>query len=102
MLFEQFGKLEAEAKKLLASAEPGPLVLPAYEHVLRCSHTFNVLQARGVISQTERAQYIARIRELARACAETYLASRERLGFPMLAGADRALFSTDTTGGAHV
>jgi glycyl-tRNA synthetase alpha chain len=95
-LFAAFGAHEAEAKALLSAAVPGPLVLPAYEHVLRCSHTFNVLQARGVISQTERAAYIGRIRELARACAETYLASREKLGFPMLTGPERALFVPDT------
>ena len=84
--------IELEAKRLLAVEEPGPLVLPAYEHTLKCSHWFNVLQARGVVSQTERAGYIARIRELARGCAETYLASRASRGFPMLTGADRALF----------
>ncbi len=95
-LVAQFDAFEAEAKALLACAEPCALVLPAYEHVLRCSHTFNVLQARGVISQTERAAYIARIRELARGCAESYLASRKALDFPMLTGADRALFAGAT------
>ncbi|OGQ16861.1 MAG: glycine--tRNA ligase subunit alpha, partial [Deltaproteobacteria bacterium RBG_16_71_12] len=91
-LLSQLGQFELEAKRLLAVEEPGPLVLPAYEHTLKCSHWFNVLQARGVVSQTERAGYIARIRELARGCAETYLASRASRGFPMLTGADRALF----------
>ncbi|HEY4222775.1 MAG TPA: glycine--tRNA ligase subunit alpha, partial [Myxococcota bacterium] len=93
-LFASFAANEAEAKQLLAVTDPGPLVLPAYEHVLKCSHTFNVLQARGVISQTERAGYIGRIRELARGCASTYLESRAARGFPMLSPADRALFST--------
>ena len=71
-----------------------PLVLPAYENTLKCSHAFNVLQARGVVSQTERAAYIARIRTLARGCAEHWLASRELKGFPMLTGPDRAHFVT--------
>jgi glycyl-tRNA synthetase alpha chain len=96
-LFAQFQAHEAEAKKLLSTSTPGPLVLPAYEQVLRCSHTFNVLQARGVISQTERAGYIGRIRELARACAETYLKSREARGFPMLSPDDRKLFAPETS-----
>ncbi len=92
VLLQQFGQLEAEAKRLLEMTDPGPLVLPAYEHTLKCSHWFNVLQARGVVSQTERAAYIGRIRDLARGCAESYLASRAARGFPMLTGADRALF----------
>ena len=60
-----------------------PLVLPAFEMVMKCSHTFNLLDARGVISVTERAAYIGRIRNLARAVAQSYFDSRERLGFPM-------------------
>jgi glycyl-tRNA synthetase alpha chain len=91
-LFRYFDDCEREAKRLLVVADPHPLVLPAYEHTLKCSHTFNVLQARGVISQTERAAYIARIRDLARGCAETYLQTRQNKGFPMLVGADRAHF----------
>jgi len=94
-LFRAFDDCEREAKRLLAVAEPHPLVLPAYENTLKCSHTFNVLQARGVISQTERAAYIARIRDLARGCAETYLQTRQNKGFPMLVGPDRAHFVTD-------
>jgi glycyl-tRNA synthetase alpha chain len=93
-LIASFNANEAEAKALLALTTP--LVLPAYEHVLKCSHAFNVLQARGVVSQTERAGYIGRIRELARACAESYLASRAARGFPMLSDADRALFLKST------
>jgi glycyl-tRNA synthetase alpha chain len=59
-------------------------VLPAYEMVLKCSHTFNLLDARGAISVTERAAYIGRVRNLARAIAQAYYESRERLGFPMV------------------
>jgi glycyl-tRNA synthetase alpha chain len=59
-------------------------VLPAYEFCLKCSHTFNLLDARGAISVTERTGYIARIRNLARACAEAYLAQREGMGFPLV------------------
>ena len=59
------------------------LALPAYEQVLKAAHTFNLLDARGAISVTERAAYIGRIRNLARAVAQAYLDSRARLGFPM-------------------
>jgi glycyl-tRNA synthetase alpha chain len=59
------------------------LALPAYEQVLKAAHTFNLLDARGAISVTERAAYIARIRNLARSVAASYLDSRARLGFPM-------------------
>jgi glycyl-tRNA synthetase alpha chain len=59
-------------------------VLPAYEMVLKASHTFNLLDARGAISVTERAAYISRVRNLAKAVAKAYYESRERLGFPML------------------
>ena len=58
-------------------------LLPAYEHVLKCAHSFNLLDARGAISVTERAAYIGRIRILARSVAQSYFDSRERLGFPM-------------------
>ena len=60
------------------------LPLPAYEMVLKCSHAFNLLDARGAISTTERAAYIGRVRQLARAVAQSYYESRERLGFPLL------------------
>ncbi len=80
MLFRHFTEYESEAKRLIAA----PCVLPAYEMVLRCSHTFNLLDARGVISVTERADYIDRVRVLARAVAKAYYESREKLGFPML------------------
>ncbi|HTO47086.1 MAG TPA: glycine--tRNA ligase subunit alpha [Burkholderiales bacterium] len=75
-----FGDYEREAKRLMAAG----LALPAYEMVMKCSHTFNLLDARGAISVTERAAYIGRVRALARAVAQAYLESRERLGFPML------------------
>jgi len=81
VLFDLFSKYENEAKRIL---EERSLVLPAYEYTLKCSHTFNLLDARGAISVTERTGYIARIRNLARRCAEGYLAQREAMGFPLL------------------
>jgi glycyl-tRNA synthetase alpha chain len=81
MLFRHFGEYEGEAKRLMEAKA----VLPAYEMVLRCSHTFNLLDARGAISTTERAAYIGRVRGLARAIAQAYYESRERLGFPLAA-----------------
>jgi glycyl-tRNA synthetase alpha chain len=80
MLFQHFGQFEAEAKRLMEAQ----CVLPAYEMVLQCSHSFNLLDARGAISTTERAAYIGRVRNLARAIAQAYHESREKLGFPML------------------
>ena len=80
ILFRHFGEFEIEATRLAGTQ----LVLPAYEMVLKCSHTFNLLDARGAISVTERAAYIARVRNLARAIAQAYYESRERLGFPMV------------------
>ena len=59
-------------------------VLPAYDYALKCSHAFNLLDARGAISVSERAAFIGRVRNLARACAKGYLEQREKLGFPML------------------
>jgi glycyl-tRNA synthetase alpha chain len=79
-LFEQFGFFESEAKRLLGAKLP----LPGYEMILKAAHTFNLLDARGAISVTERAAYIGRIRNLARAVATAYVESREALGFPML------------------
>ena len=80
LLFDLFKGFEAEAKRLIEAE----CVLPAYEMVLKCSHAFNLLDARGAISVTERAAYIGRVRALARAVAHAYYASREKLGFPML------------------
>jgi len=79
LLFKHFGDFEGEAKRLIEAQ----CVLPAYEMVLKASHTFNLLDARGAISVTERAAYIGRVRTLARAVAEAYYQSREKLGFPM-------------------
>jgi len=80
MLFNLFNQYEEEAKRALEHH----LVFPAYDYALKCSHTFNLLDARGAISVTERTGYIIRVRNLVRQCAAVYLAERERLGFPML------------------
>jgi len=80
LLFDFFKKFEQEARRLVDAQ----CVLPAYEMVLKSSHTFNLLEARGAISVTERAAYIGRVRALARAVAQAYYDSRERLGFPMV------------------
>ncbi|REJ33248.1 MAG: glycine--tRNA ligase subunit alpha [Bacillota bacterium] len=80
LLFELFDRFEAEAERVVQAG----LVLPAYDYVLKCSHTFNLLDARGAISVTERTKYIARVRRLARECASAYVAQREKLGFPLL------------------
>jgi glycyl-tRNA synthetase alpha chain len=79
-LFELFSFFEAEAKRLLEAK----LALPGYEMILKAAHTFNLLDARGAISVTERAAYIGRIRTLSRLVAQAYYDSREALGFPML------------------
>ncbi|MDB5968564.1 MAG: glyQ [Hydrocarboniphaga sp.] len=81
-LFERFNRAEAECTKLLALDVPLPL--PAYERTIQASHAFNLLDARGAISVTERQAYILRVRALARGCAEAYYAARAKLGFPML------------------
>ena len=80
ILLAEFNLFEAEATRLMDAQ----LALPAYENVLKCSHTFNLLDARGAISVTERAAYIGRIRALSRRVAQSYYDSRERLGFPMV------------------
>ena len=80
MLLALFNQYEAESKRVIGSG----LILPAYEYCLKCSHTFNLLDARGAISVTERTSYIGRIRNLARACAEGYLNQRRQKGFPLL------------------
>jgi glycyl-tRNA synthetase alpha chain len=81
--FRNFDTYETECKRLLARAK-GPLVLPAYELCMKASHQFNCLDARGAISVTERQRFIGRVRAMAKACAETYVQSRARLGFPLL------------------
>jgi glycyl-tRNA synthetase alpha chain len=80
-LFEQFAFFESEAKRLLLDEK---LALPGYEMILKAAHTFNLLDARGAISVTERNGYIGRIRILSRLVAQAYVESREALGFPML------------------
>ena len=80
ILFQHFGQFETEAKRLMEAQ----CVLPAYEMMLKCSHTFNLLDARGAISITERAATIGRVRALARLVAQAYFKSREALGFPLV------------------
>lgn len=80
MYRRHFEEKEAEANALIAAG----LVHPAYDAVIKCSHLFNVLEARGAISVTERTGYIKRVRQLARAVARAYVESREALGFPLL------------------
>ena len=80
MLFDLFDMYETEANRILEKN----LVLPAYDYVLKCSHTFNLLDARGAISVSERQGFIARVRQMARACAQAYVEQREKLGFPLL------------------
>ncbi len=80
MLFKLFDMYEHEALKVI---EKG-FILPAYDYVLKCSHTFNLLDARGAISVTERTGFIARVRNMARVCAQTYVDQRESMGYPLL------------------
>lgn len=80
MLFNLFAQYEKESMRLIEKR----LVLPAYDYCLKCSHTFNLLEARGAISVTERTNYIARVRNLARLTAEAYLQQREAMGYPLL------------------
>lgn len=80
MLFNMFNMFEKEALRII---EKG-YVLPAYDYVLKCSHTFNMLDARGAISVTERQGFIARVRNMARTCAQAYVEQREKMGFPLL------------------
>lgn len=79
LLFKLFALYEEEAKQLIERE----LVMPAVDYVLKCSHTFNLLDARGVIAVAERTRYIGRIRGLARQVAHLYLQQRESLGFPL-------------------
>ncbi len=80
MLFDLFEKYEKESHRLIGVG----LVLPAYDYCLKCSHTFNLLDARGAISVAERSRIIGRVRQMARLCAEGYLKQREAMGFPLL------------------
>ncbi|MGN1294601.1 glycine--tRNA ligase subunit alpha [Weissella soli] len=80
MLLRHFDEYEAEAKQLLAAG----LVHPAYDYILKSSHTFNLLDARGTVSVTERAKYLSRIRNMARQVARAFIDVRKELGFPLL------------------
>jgi len=80
LLFKLFDLYQQEAEQLMEKK----LVLPSYDYVLKCSHAFNLLDARGVISVTERTRYIRQVRGLARKVAQLYLEQREKLGFPLL------------------
>ena len=80
LLFDLFDKYEAEAVRVIGAGH----VHPAHDYVLKCSHTFNLLDARGAISVSQRTAFIGRVRKLARLCAEAYLAQRKALGYPML------------------
>ncbi len=80
MLFQLFEMYEKECLRLAEKQ----LVFPAYDFVLKCSHTFNLLDARSAISVTERAGYIGRVRTMSKLCAEGYVAQREKLGYPLL------------------
>ena len=83
LLLQNFNNFEAEARRLL-ELENASLILPAYEQVLKAGHTFNMLDARGAISVTERATYIGRIRNLSRIVAQKFVESREALGYPLI------------------
>ena len=89
MLFDQFSTYEKETHACLDAG----LVLPATDHVLKCSHTFNMLDARGVISVTERVSYIERVRRLAQRIARAYVEQREEMGHPLVG---RFSTATDT------
>jgi len=80
MMLQLFDMSEKECLRLVEKQ----LVYPAYDYVLKCSHSFNMLDARGAISVTERAHYIGRVRNLSKLCAELYVAQREKMGFPLL------------------
>ncbi|MEJ2183102.1 MAG: glycine--tRNA ligase subunit alpha [Nitrospirota bacterium] len=84
MLMERFVAYERECVRLNAEG----LVGPAYDYCLKCSHVFNLLDARGAISVTERTAFIARVRTMAKLCAEAYVRQREEMGFPLLRGKD--------------
>ncbi|MEM9007920.1 MAG: glycine--tRNA ligase subunit alpha [Cyanobacteria bacterium P01_F01_bin.86] len=85
LLFTLFTLYQKEAEQLMDKG----LVLPSYDYVLKCSHTFNLLDARGVISVTERTRYIRQVRALARRVAQLYLEQREAMGFPLLEAAQQ-------------
>jgi len=85
MLFKLFNFYEQEATRLIEK----DLTLPAYDYILKCSHTFNLLDARGAISVSERTGYISRVRNLSRFCAEKFIQQREKMGFPLIEKAQK-------------
>lgn len=87
LLFRQFDDYEAEAQRLLDQG----LVHPAYDYILKSSHTFNLLDARGLISPSDRAAYLGRVRKLARGVAKLFVEKRKELGFPLLKGSKESL-----------
>lgn len=93
LLFKLFDLYQQEAEQLMDRE----LVLPSYDYVLKCSHAFNLLDARGVISVTERTRYIRQVRGLARKVAQLYLEQREKLGFPLLAQSAKTLSDSEAT-----
>jgi glycyl-tRNA synthetase alpha chain len=93
----QFEGYEKEANRCLGEG----LVLPAYECALKCSHSFNVLDARGAVSVTERVGLMKRVRDLAIGCAKAYVESREKLGFPLLQGDARMELVTEVADAAR-
>ena len=84
VLFQNFAQCEEQAKYLLSLEENKSITLPSYEQLLKAAHLFNLLDARGAISVTERAAYIARLRTLSKGVAQRYYNAREALNFPML------------------
>ena len=96
-LQSQFEGYEREANRCLEAG----LVLPAYECALKCSHSFNVLDARGAVSVTERVGLMKRVRDLAVGCARAYVESREKLGFPLLQGEAREAMMTEVADAAR-
>ena len=91
---ELFDRFESEAERLLKKG----ILAPAYDSVLKCSHTFNILDARGAISVTERTGYIARVRRLARRSAVLYMKQREEMGYPLLPTGERPAGDGDVEG----
>lgn len=85
MLFNLFDIYEKEALRLMENG----LVIPSYDYVLKCSHAFNTLDARGVIGVSQRASFIGRVRNMAKTVAETFVKQREEMGFPLLKDGDK-------------
>ena len=85
MLFNLFDTYEKEALRIIDRG----LVIPAYDYVLKCSHTFNTLDARGAIGVSQRASFIGRVRNMAKAVAELYVKQREEMGYPLLKEGDK-------------